>query len=56
VLDQKAPSATLLATMTKHLSHALCVRRTFVRASVRHDSTACWMQYVIRTQTVMIAP
>lgn len=43
--------------MTQHPSHTLFVRRTFVRAAKRRDGSVCWtLSYVIRTQTVVIAP
>jgi uncharacterized membrane protein len=56
-LDALVLGASLLATMTMHPSHAQLARRTFVRAAVRRDVTVCWtLQYVIRTQTAVIAP
>jgi hypothetical protein len=42
--------------MTKHPSHALFVRRTFVRAAKRRDESVCWTMFYVRTQTVVIAP
>ena len=57
MLDGFVSGASLLATMTLHSSHALIARRTFVRAAASRDESVCWtLMYVVRKQTVVIAP